>query len=44
MKYRKKKGSDTCHWNNACSNWPASNYTEFDSPKGELCNECKGKD
>jgi hypothetical protein len=44
-KYRKKRGRDTWHWCQNCSNWPTSDYDEKDTkPSGELCNECRGKE
>ncbi len=46
MAYRRKKGYDTWHWCQNCSNWPTSNYDESQSKpsSGELCNECLGKE
>ena len=46
MAYRKRKGKDTWHWCQNCSNWPTSDYDETPSKpsSGELCNECLAKD
>ena len=44
--YRKKKGNDTWHWHQDCSNWPESDYKEIHSKprKGEFCGHCRTKD
>jgi hypothetical protein len=46
MPYRKRKGTDTWHWCQNCSNWPTSNYDEqwMKPTTGELDNECKAKE
>lgn len=50
MKYYKKIGSDTYHWNKSCSHVPFNVETNPDwkvydyEPSGEKCNECKSKD
>lgn len=44
--YRKRKTSDTWHWQKDCSNFPAKaeSVQKHEKPKsGELCNECKAK-
>lgn len=45
MKYRKKNGSDTYHWCTNCTNWPTTDYREYDQrPQGDQCNQCRGKE
>lgn len=48
MAYRKKKGSDTWHWCQNCSNWPAQPGTydeQYSKPaSGELCDQCLAKE
>lgn len=46
MEYRRRKGKDTWHWCQNCSNWPTSDYdVRYTKPtSGELDNECLAKD
>ena len=43
--YRRRKESDTWHWCTNCTNWPTSNYEEWEGEnrpsRGELCNHCR---
>lgn len=44
--YRKRKDSDTWHWERDCSNYPPPSRSTSRPSKpssGELCNECKAK-
>lgn len=44
--YRKRKDSDTWHWQQDCSNYPTKveSVQKYEKPKsGELCNQCKSK-
>lgn len=45
--YKRKKGSDTWHWCQNCSNYPDGtdvNVSYVKPGSGELCNECKAKE
>ena len=50
MIYRTRRDDDSYiwHWCSNCSQWPTTNYHEFDSGDrptyGELCNECRSKE
>ena len=46
--YRRRKGSDTWHYCQNCTNWPTT-QGEYDQrpdrpSSGEFCNECLSKD
>jgi CheY-like chemotaxis protein len=44
--YRRKKGCQTWHFRNDCSDWPTDDYDEQENEPalGEVCNECKSKE